>query len=152
MRAPRARLAAAPPAVLRFPDGQRAAGNLQVVSLTGGLLLLPNPLNQGSQVKLMFLTGAGSVLGGAEMLNPVATNLQPFRFTSLGVDDQRRLGVTIQSVLYPDNGEQAWMKKLREASFETGPARGRRFRRVAAGLMAFGLVITLYLLQTHWLR
>src|SRR5262249_162950 len=149
---PRARMAAETPAVLRFQDGQRAAGSLQVVSLTGGLLSLSNPLHQGSQVKLMFLTGAGSVLGGAELLSPANANLQPFRFTSLGVDDQRKLGVTIQSVLYPDHAEQAWMKKLRAASSETHPAQSRRIRLAAAGLMVFGLGIAYYLLHIHWLR
>ncbi len=40
----------------------------------------------------MFLTGAGSVLGGAEMLRPVTNALQPFRFISLAAEDHRRLG------------------------------------------------------------
>ena len=56
-RVPRARLKEATPAVLRFPNGQRIEANLQVISLTGGLLSISQPVVQGSQVKLMFLTG-----------------------------------------------------------------------------------------------
>lgn len=152
-RSPRAHLAAVTPAVLRFQDGQRASGKLQVVSLTGGLLSLSNPLNQGSQVKLMFLTGAGSVLGGAEMLSPVTSNLQPFRFIELAADDQRKLGVTIQSVLHPDSDEQAWIKKLRDASAHLDPQRSRRFKLArTVGIIAFGLATAFLLLHFHWLK
>src|SRR5438105_1702797 len=99
MRAPRVHLADSTPAVLRFQDGQRASGNLQVFSTTGGLLSLPRPVHQGSQVKLMFLTRTGPVLGSAEMLTPVTRTQQPFRFVSLQVDDRRRLGAAVQSSL-----------------------------------------------------
>ncbi|MBZ5572054.1 MAG: hypothetical protein LAO09_09255 [Acidobacteriia bacterium] len=153
-RAPRAHLAAVTPAVLRFEDGQRTAGSLQVVSLTGGLLSLSNPLSQGSQVKLMFLTGSGSVLGGAEMLSPVASNLQPFRFIELAADDQRKLGATIQSVLHPDNAEQAWIKKLRDASAQPDSQRGWRFKLAvgAVGLVTLGLAAAIFLLRLPWLK
>ena len=68
LRRPRAHLDGKNPIVLRFQDGQRMGANLQVISVTGGLLSLSKSVDQGSQVKLMFLTEAGSVLGGAEML------------------------------------------------------------------------------------
>jgi hypothetical protein len=102
-RAPRARLNEIIPAVLRFQDGRRLPSQLQVVSCTGGLLSVPSAVAQGSQVKLMFLTGAGSVLGGAEMLSPLSSTLQPFRFISLAQDDQRRLGAVIQASSAPNN-------------------------------------------------
>jgi len=90
-RPERARFAEIIPVVLRFSDGARVSGKLQVVSITGGLLLLQRPLNQGAVAKLMFLTQAGSVLAVAEMLGPVCWELQPFRFVSLCSDDQSRL-------------------------------------------------------------
>jgi hypothetical protein len=95
-RAERVRLDETTPVVLRFPDGNRASGKLQVISTTGGLLCLPRPLNQGSVAKLMFLTRAGSVLGVAEMLSPVSWDTQPFRFMKLSSDDESRLQAAIQ--------------------------------------------------------
>jgi len=82
--------------VLRCQDGRRVPGKLQIVSVTGGLLCLPRPLDPGAQVKLMFLTNRGPVLSAAEMLRPVSWSLQPFRFVGLGDDDQRRLQAAIQ--------------------------------------------------------
>lgn len=151
-RAPRVHLAGTTPAVLRFEDGQRAAGKLQIVSLTGGLLSLPNPVSQGSQVKLMFLTRTGSVLGGAEMLSPVSSDLQPFRFVSLTPTDRLRLGATIKASLHEDADDQ-WIEKFRAAYGE--PARSRKFvKRVfgAVGLAALGLVSTVLLLYLHLVK
>jgi hypothetical protein len=98
VRSPRVSFAENTPAVVRSRDGCRK-GKLQTVSLTGGLLYLPKPVDQGSQVKLMFLTRSGSVLGAAEMLSPISWSLQPFKFLKLYDDDQRRLEATIQSSL-----------------------------------------------------
>ena len=149
-RAPRVRLAGTTPAVLRFPDGRRASGKLQVVSLTGGLLSLPNPVVQGSQVKLMFVTRAGSVLGGAEMLSPVSSDLQPFRFVSLAHADQRRLGATIPPSPQQQPEEQ-WIEKLRAASTNCARPRKHLFRLAGVlGLVAVALASTLFLLNFHW--
>ena len=82
-RAPRTCFAETTPAVLRCQDGRRVPGKLQVISVTGGLLSLSKPLDQGSQVKLMFLTPRGAVLGAVQMLSPVSWNLQPFKFVGL---------------------------------------------------------------------
>ncbi len=95
-RAPRARFTETTPAVLRLQNGGRISGKLQVVSITGGLLSLTERLNQGSQVKLMFVTQSGPVLGAAEMLHPIASGAQPFKFTTLLQDDRRRLQAAIQ--------------------------------------------------------
>jgi hypothetical protein len=101
-RPARARFAETIPVVLRFSDGGRVSGRLQVVSVTGGLLCLPRPQNQGAIGKLMFLTQAGSVLAVAEMLCPLCWELQPFRFVSLFGDDQSRLqkaiGIRLEQV------------------------------------------------------
>ena len=145
-------LAGTTPAVLRFPDGRRASGKLQVVSLTGGLLSLASPVLQGSQVKLMFVTRAGSVLGGAEMLSPIASDLQPFRFVSLAAGDQRRLGATIQ-VSPHQQFEEQWIEKFRAASAKQRQPRKQLFRVAGAiGLIGFALASTFYLVHFHWLK
>jgi hypothetical protein len=118
-RAPRLRLSEITPAVLRFHDGRRASGQLQVISITGGLLSLNHPLDLGSQVRLMFLTSKGTVLGTAEMLNPVSYGQQPFRFIELEEADSVRLRATIQSSINQDAGDnwilEAGRQKLRKA-------------------------------------
>jgi len=151
-RAPRVHLDGATPAVLRFQDGQRTSGKLHVVSLTGGLLSLSNPVVQGSQVKLMFLTRTGSVLGGAEMLSPVSSDLQPFRFISLAATDQRRLGATIQASLQPDF-EQRWIEKLRAASAQRHQPRKQMLKLAIAtvGPAVLGWASAICLLHFHWL-
>ena len=98
-RSPRVRLVSTTPAVLRFPDGRHSRGELRVISLTGGLLSLPRPLDWGSRVKLMFLTQMGAVLGAAEMLHPDSWTSQPFRFVSLDEGDQCRLSAAIELFL-----------------------------------------------------
>jgi hypothetical protein len=159
LRAPRINLADFTPAVLRFQDGQRASGKLQVLSVNGGLLSLPSPVDRGSQVKVMFLTHSGPVLGAAEMLSPLTSTQQPFRFVSLPVDDRRRLGAAIQSTLNlntanQDAAEQKWMEKLRAASNRDSQPR-RRLLKFAAGAVALGMLglgCALYLIQVHALK
>ena len=96
-RPPRVQFSQTPPAVLRFQTGRRVRGKLQVVSVTGGLLNLSSPLDQGSRVKLMFLTDEGAVLGTAEMLPSLSPTLQPFRFVGIEEGDENRLRSVIQS-------------------------------------------------------
>jgi len=144
-------LADVTPAVLRFQDGQRTAAQLQVLSVTGGLLSISTPLDEGSRVKLMFLTSAGPVLGGAEMLNPVSNTLQPFRFVSLPVEDHRRLGTAIQSFHGRSLAEPEWMDKLRTAAHDGKPRR-RAFRFVLSAAVLGALGSALYLLQIHILK
>lgn len=124
-RSPRVSLEEMTPAVLRFADGHRTAAKLKVLSVTGGLLSLSQTVDQGSRVKLIFVTHAGPVLGGAEMLSPVSQALQPFRFVSLPVEDQLRLGAVIRSSLGSES-QQAWIEKLRSA--RTQPSPGERFK------------------------
>ena len=152
-RAPRVHLADFTPAVLRFQNGDRAAGKVQVLSLNGGLLSLTSPINQGSQVKMLFLTRTGPVLGAAEMLSPVTSTQQPFRFVSIPVDDRRRLGAAIQSTLNQNStnenaAEQKWMDKLRAASIQERQPRPRllKFLVGAAVLGAACLGSFVYLL------
>ena len=101
------------PAVLRLQNGWRVPGKLQVISVTGGLLSLSRPLSLGCQVKVMFLTHAGPVLGAAEMLSPVRSGLQPFRFTTLRDDDRSRLRAEIQSSMDRTISDHAQIEKYR---------------------------------------
>jgi hypothetical protein len=152
-RVPRAHLQGSTPAVLRFSNGKRIGANLQVVSTTGGLLSLPQPVDQGSQVKLMFLTGTGSVLGGAEMLPPVGDALQPFRFVSLAADDQRRLGTLVWERSNQNKSEQDWIEKLRAASAHQAEKRPMRFKLAGAvGLLTIGLATAAYALHFGLLK
>ena len=147
-RTPRVNLDRNTPAVLRFEGGESVSGELQVVSLTGGLLSLPRSVEQGSQVKLMFLIGTGSVLAGAEMLSPMNRNLQPFRFVSLGQKERRKLESIIPLSVYQDITEPNWMKKLRVASdhrYEPKRWRNHLFAAGALGLITLGLASVIYL-------
>jgi hypothetical protein len=112
-RAPRTYLSEITPAVLRCQDGRSVPGRLQVISLAGGLLCLSQPLNQGSQVTLMFLTRRGSVVGMAEMLSPISWSLQPFRFVRLHDEDELRLQAAIQSSLDRKRRDHEQMEKYR---------------------------------------
>jgi hypothetical protein len=144
-RVPRVRLEGDTPAVLRFPTGQSMGASLQVISLTGGLLAVPQALIQGSHVKLMFLTGCGAVLGAAEMLRPISDALQPFRFVSLAADDHRRLGALIWE--HQNRFDQVWIEKLRAASARQDESLGWHFGRAEAfGLFTLGLAAAAYLL------
>jgi hypothetical protein len=153
-RTPRVHLQNEAPAVLRFDGGQSVSAQLQVVSLTGGLLSLPRPVAKGSQVRLMFLIGPGSVLAGAEMLSPLNHTQQPFRFVSLEQKDRRKLESIIPLSVYEDITEPNWMKKLRVASDQRYvPANWRRRVAVCAiGLIALGLAGAMYLRHFQLLR
>jgi len=112
-RAPRTWFAETTPAVLRCPDGRRVRGKLQIISLTGGLLWVSKPLDQGSQVKLMFLTRSGSVLGVAEMLSRVSWSIQPFKFIRLYDDDEIRLQAAIQLSMDRNQRDRAQIERFR---------------------------------------
>lgn len=146
-RAPRLNLSDLTPAVLRFEDGHRTQGQLEVISLTGGILGLPKPVVRASRVKLMFVTPTGPVLGTAEMLKPVSWNQQPFRFVGLEKDDQRRLHDSIQSSFGQVNKDQEWIDKYR-AALDQQPSRRRRLfssRLAALTLAALSLGSAIYL-------
>jgi hypothetical protein len=144
-RPARARLADITPAVLRSPDGGCTTGELQVVSLSGGLLALRQPLHQGSNVKLLFLTPSGPVLGAAEMLSPVTHSQQPFRFTGIDREDFNRLQSTIQTSLYPKSDDEAWIEKYRAAVSQVEPSRNGISRTIfwtfTLGLLALGTTV-----------
>ena len=87
------------PVVVRFPGGVRCSAQLQVISVTGGLLCLQRPVQPGAVGKLMFLTNKGCIAGEAQMLTPVAWDRQPFKFTTLLEQDHYRLQTIIKRQL-----------------------------------------------------
>lgn len=151
-RWPRARLDGNNPTVLRFPNGQCIGANLQVISVTGGLLSLAKFVDQGLRVRLMFLTEGGSVQGGAEMLPPVRDGLQPFRFVSLPADDRRRVGALVGE-LSQNKSELAWIEKLRAASAQHKEPAFSRFKLAGViSLLTIGLGFVAYLLRFGLLK
>src|SRR5205085_3492704 len=90
-RSQRLHLADSIPIVLRRQDGHRIHAKLQCVSLTGGLMVLAPLLPPGLLVKLIFVTPKGPVTGTAEMLHPVSSTEQPFRFAAIPDSGQHRL-------------------------------------------------------------
>jgi hypothetical protein len=133
-RSPRLSFADITPAVLRLPGGHLFPSQLETVSLTGGLLSMSSMLARGSCIKLMFLTRTGPVLGAAEMLSPVSTTQQPFRFVTLEEGDQRRLRVAVQSSLDLNPGEQEWVERYRATLVHRNPPRRGVFRVVLRAL------------------
>jgi hypothetical protein len=101
-RAARVQLGESVLAAIRLEDGRHAKAKLQTISITGGLLQVPNSLSQGDFVEVAFQTQSGPVRGMAEVLSPMRTTnggvLQPFRFVALEDDDHRRLRTSLDHV------------------------------------------------------
>ena len=94
-RSPRARLGQPIPTLLLKADGRSAQGELQTVSLNGGLLHLSKPLCKGDLVEVTFHAQPGRVKGLAQMLGPLPAvgegTPQAFRFIAMADDDHRAL-------------------------------------------------------------
>lgn len=151
-RSPRFRLADTTPAVLQFQNGRRTSAELQVISRTGGLLFLPQPMDQGSVVKLTFQTERGPVLGTAEMLVPVTDAQQPFRFVALPESDQCTLQAAFQSGLYRNTDEEEWIEDFRAAAMNWNPNSWKTRLRVilaAATLATIGVGSAVYFFGIH---
>ena len=101
-RAARIQLGDSVLAAIRLEDGRRTKAKLQSISVTGGLLHLPQSLGQGDFVEVAFQTQAGPVHGMAEVLRPTRKMndgvLQPFRFVALEDEDHRRLRTSLDHV------------------------------------------------------
>jgi len=114
------------------------AGELHVISRNGGLLLVPAPVHQGSVVKLRFHTHRGPVLGTAQMLMPVTSTQQPFRFVALAESDQRTLQAAFECGLYRNIDEEERIEELRAAVAKWNPSPPRRHfaAKLVMGLVA----------------
>ena len=73
-----------------------------MLSITGGLLNVAAPLDEGIKVELLFHVGKSTVRSKARMLFPMwATQgyLQPFEFSELSEEERSSLGVDLQRLL-----------------------------------------------------
>ncbi len=148
-RAARLQLGEGIPAVLRSPEGGCNQASLKTVSLTGGLLSIPQELDEGSSQKLMFVTHTGPVFGTAKMLPPVSRHLQPFQFVSLHQSDKRKLGEAIRTCLEPDDSRTQWIEKYRALATQRDQRDRQRTKKIMAAvfLVALGLAAVLYLVH-----
>ena len=149
-RSPRAQLTDAPPAVLRLPDGRQCRGELRAISLTGGLLKMPEMQEQHSRMNLLFVTDMGPVLGAVEMLSPVSKALQPFRFISVESLHEQRLRTFVGPAAQA--AEDAWIEKYRAAVAHRKPH--RRYAAIARRSVAalIFLASLVYVLDSHFLH
>ena len=81
---------------------RQVQARLHQLSITGGLLHLPEPLEEQVSVEIMFHLGSTTVRARAETIFPMwATQgcLQPFRFTELPDHDRHKLDTDLQRLL-----------------------------------------------------
>ena len=101
-RAPRVKLAGTVLSLVCLENGRQTRGKLHQLSITGGLLHLEKPLDEGIKVEVIFHVGSSTVRTKARMLFPMwATQgyLQPFEFADLGEEDRSNLQADLQQLL-----------------------------------------------------
>jgi len=101
-RAPRVKLSGTVLSLVRLENGRQTRGKVHQLSITGGLLHLEQPLDEGIKVELIFHVGESTVRTKARMLFPMwATQgyLQPFEFADLGEEDRCNLQADLQRLL-----------------------------------------------------
>jgi hypothetical protein len=102
-RSPRVRLNGSVAAAVMAEGGHKARAKIQSISVTGGLLQLPQELSAGDFVEIAFHTRSGAIRGMAEMLQPTrkfqSACMQPFRFIALDDDDHRKLRMALDCAL-----------------------------------------------------
>jgi hypothetical protein len=101
-RAPRVKLAGTVLSLVCLENGRQTRGRLHQLSVTGGLLHLETPLDEGIEVEVIFHVGENTVRTKARMLFPMwATQgyLQPFEFVDLGSEDRDNLQADLQRLL-----------------------------------------------------
>jgi hypothetical protein len=88
--------------LVRLENGRQTRGKLHQLSITGGLLNLEKPLDEGIKVEVIFHVGNSTVRSKARMLFPIwATQgcLQPFEFADMDEEDRCNLRVDLQRLL-----------------------------------------------------
>lgn len=102
IRAPRVKLAGTVLVLMRLENGRQLRAKLHQLSISGGLLHLEHPLDEGIRVEVIFHVGSSTVRTTARALFPMwATNgyLQPFEFDNLAELDRRELQIDLQKLL-----------------------------------------------------
>lgn len=88
--------------ILRLENGRQLRGKLHTLSVTGGLLLLEKPLDEGIKVEVIFHVGQSTIRSKARLLFPMwATQgcLQPFQFVDLGDKQSEGLEKEVSKLL-----------------------------------------------------
>lgn len=101
-RAPRVKLAGTVLILALLENGRQIRARLHQLSVTGGLLHLDKPLDEGIKVELLFHVGQTTLRAKALVLFPIwATQgyLQPFKFDSLPDEDIQKLQIDLQKLL-----------------------------------------------------
>jgi len=120
----RVKLAGTVLALIRLQNGRQIRARLHQLSITGGLLHLENPLDEGIKVEMIFHVGSCTVRNKAVMMFPMwATQgcLQPFEFAALAEEDRRQLETDLQKFLdglAPDTS-------VHEATFKAASGSGQ---------------------------
>jgi hypothetical protein len=102
IRAPRVRVAGTVLLLARMESGRQLVGKLHQLSITGGLMHLEKPLDEGIKVEVVFHVGKSTVRGKARTLFPMwATQgyLQPFEFGDMPQDYRSLLENELQTLL-----------------------------------------------------
>jgi len=103
-RPPRVKLAGSILALVQLENGRQVRAKLHQLSVTGGLLHIDAPMDEGIKVEVIFHIGETTVRGKARMLFPMwATQgyLQPFAFRDLEDKDRESLQGDLQKYLEP---------------------------------------------------
>ena len=96
-------------ALIQLNNGQQVRARVHQLSANGGVLQIPEPLDESVQVELLFQVGSTTVRNRAEMLGPIwATKgcLQPFRFTGLPEKDREKLQNHLAGFLLTSSAER----------------------------------------------
>jgi hypothetical protein len=100
-RARRVKLAGSILVLIRLENGRQVTAKLHQISVTGGLVHLAKPVDEGIKVEVIFHIGS-TVRSKAIMLFPMwATSgyLQPFQFRDLGEEDRKQLESNLHQFL-----------------------------------------------------
>ena len=122
-RAPRVKLAGTVLALVRLESGRQVRARLHQLSITGGLLHMEKPLDEGIKVEVMFHVGKCTVRSKAVMMFPMwATQgcLQPFEFTDLEEENRRKLEADLKKFLDSSAARTLFQEKSFEATSGSG--------------------------------
>jgi hypothetical protein len=101
-RARRVKLAGAVLVLVRLENGRNLRARLHQLSVSGGLLHMEKPVDEGIKVEVMFHVGSTTVRNKARMLFPHwATQgcLQPFEFCDLAEEERHKLQADLHALL-----------------------------------------------------
>jgi len=121
IRAPRVNLWGNVSATIQLENGRQVWAKTLRISTTGGLLELPNCIDEGLRVSLTVHMNSRPVRGRAAMLFPTCASqvyLQPFRFTDLRDEESIALQSEIHQLL-----KQARLSARERRGFGLRPAR-----------------------------